>query len=264
VRNMTAPSASGLSAPELEIVIPVYNEGRNIVGVLETLARHVRTPFRVLICYDRDDDDTLPALADPRIAGVPVTLVKNRGRGALGAVLTGFDETSAPAAVVFPADDDYNASQLDAMVAKFRQGNDIVCASRFIPGGCMVGCPPLKATLVRSAAWALHHLARLPTRDASNGFRLFSQRLLREVPVESSVGFAYSLELLVKAHRLGWKIGEVPVAWYERKAGQSRFRVLRWLPQYLRWFRYAFGTTWLRRGPESVKVQKHGWSSASA
>ena len=75
------------------------------------------------------------------------------------------------------------------------------------------------------------------------------------IPIESTSGFAYSIELLVKCHRLGWKVGEVPVSWYERKAGQSRFRVLRWLPQYLRWFFYAFATTYLRRGPDTVTLK---------
>ena len=48
--------------PELDIVIPVYNEGRNIVATLAALSRSVTTPARVLICYDHPDDDTLPAV----------------------------------------------------------------------------------------------------------------------------------------------------------------------------------------------------------
>ena len=188
-------------------------------------------------------------------AGLDIQLVKNRGKGALGAILTGFEESRAPSVLMFPADDDYNAPNLDRMVEKAREGCEIVAASRFIPGGCMVGCPWLKATLVRTSAWVLHHVARVPTHDPSNGFRLFSRRVLESIPIESTVGFAYSIELLVKCHRLGWKIGEVPVSWYERKAGQSRFRVLRWLPQYLRWFFYAFATTFLRRGPSSVALK---------
>jgi hypothetical protein len=158
--------------------------------------------------------------------------------------------------LVFPADDDYNAPRLDAMYEAFRAGCDIVCASRFIPGGRMVGCPWLKAVLVRSSAFALHTAARLPTHDASNGFRLFSRRVIQSIPLESTEGFTYSIELLVKAHRLGWRIGEVPVEWFERKAGQSRFRVLKWLPAYLVWFRYAFATTYLRRGPETVDLSR--------
>jgi dolichol-phosphate mannosyltransferase len=240
---------------ELDIVIPVYNEGENIRAVLTSLADHVKTPFRVLICYDRDDDDTLAALDGFRHARCPVVRVKNRGKGAFGAVVTGFAESTAPAVLVFPADDDYNAPRLDAMVGHFRDGCDIVCASRFIPGGKMVGCPPLKAAIVRSSAQVLHHLARLPSHDPSNGFRLFSQRLLRAVPLESTAGFTYSIELLVKCHRLGWRVDEVAVEWHERKSGQSRFKVIRWLPAYFRWFKYAFETTYLKRGPETVPMQ---------
>jgi glycosyltransferase involved in cell wall biosynthesis len=240
---------------ELEIVIPVYNERENIVRVLDSLRRHVKTPFRVLICYDRDDDNTLEALRDYPVEGFALGFVKNRGRGALGAVLSGFEASTAPAVLVFPADDDYNAPRLDLMMDRFREGCEIVAASRFMAGGCMVGCPWLKAALVRASAFALHHVARVPTHDPSNGFRLFSKRVLDTLPIESSVGFAYSIELLVKCHRLGWKIGEVPASWFERTSGQSRFRVLRWLPQYLRWFGYAFATTFLFRGPGSVKLK---------
>jgi glycosyltransferase involved in cell wall biosynthesis len=239
---------------ELDIVIPVYNEGAMIGSVLRSLAEHVKTPFRVLIVYDRDDDDTLPALdafSDPRC---PVVRVKNRGKGAFGAVVTGFEESTAPAVLVFPADDDYNAPRLDQMVARFREGYDIVCASRFIPGGKMVGCPLLKAAIVRSSAQVLHRLARLPAHDPSNGFRLFSQRLLRAIELESTQGFTYSIELLVKCHRLGWRIAEVPVEWHERKTGQSRFKVIGWLPAYFRWFKYAFATTYQRLGPETVAL----------
>lgn len=240
---------------ELDIVIPVYNEGENIRAVLGSLAEHVKTPFRVLICYDRDDDDTLPALKTFRDRRCPVVLVKNRGTGAFGAVVSGFAESTADAVLVFPADDDYNAPRLDAMMTRFKEGCDIVCASRFIPGGQMVGCPLLKAVIVRSSARVLHDLARLPTHDPSNGFRLFSQRVLRALPLESTEGFTYSIELLVKCHRLGWRIGEVPVEWHERKKGQSRFRVVGWLPAYFRWFKYAFATTYLMRGPDAVLVR---------
>jgi len=243
-----------VSVPRADIVIPVYNEGAQIVTVLESLRAHVRTPFRVLICYDFDGDDTLAAL-DRYDAPFEITRVKNQGAGAHAAVMSGFAASDADAVLVFPADDDYNAPRLDAMFARRAEGCDIVCASRFIPGGAMVGCPPLKALILRVSAFVLYHLARVPTRDASNGFRLFSRRVVRDVPIESTEGFTYSIELLVKCHRLGWRIGEVPVHWYERRHGKSRFRVMRWLGPYFRWFRYAFATTYLRRGPGTVRLR---------
>jgi dolichol-phosphate mannosyltransferase len=240
--------------PELDIVIPVYNEGRNIGATLTALARSVKTPARVLICYDDPNDDTLPAIRS-NLPALPLEFVRNSGRGAHGAVMTGFAASIAPFVLMYPADDDTNAPMLDGMVALARSGCDVVCASRFVAGGAMVGCPPLKAALVRSANFTLRHLARLPTTDASNGFRLFSRRVIDRIPVESDQGFCYSIELLVKAHRLGWRIAELPVRWIERRHGESRFRVLRWLPAYTRWYLYAFATTYLRRPPDTVALR---------
>jgi dolichol-phosphate mannosyltransferase len=244
------------STPELDIIIPVYNEGENIVRVLDSFREHVKTPCRVLICYDHDTDNTLPVVHVYPQSAFSIHCVKNRGRGALGAVLTGFQDSRAPAVLMYPADDDYNAPQIDRMVQKFREGCDIVAASRFVPGGCMKGCPWLKAVLVRGSAFALYHLGRLPTRDPSNGLRIFSRRTLDTIPIESTVGFAYSIELLVKAHRLGWRIGEIPAQWHERRAGRSRFQVLKWVPQYLRWFLYAFATSYCFRGPKTVRLKQ--------
>ncbi len=240
----------------LDIIIPVYNEGANILRTLQSIMRNVKTPLRVLICYDHENDDTLPMIESNRAAlgALTIALVRNKGRGAHGAGLTGFTASSSPCAVVFPADDDYNANIIDAMVAQAESGYDIVCASRFMPGGSMVGCPWLKAVLVRTGNFTLYHFGRLPTRDASNGFRLFSRRVMDEIAVESDQGFCYSIELLVKCHRLGWRIGELPARWYERAHGASRFQVIKWLPAYLRWYLYAFATTYLRRPARSVRL----------
>jgi dolichol-phosphate mannosyltransferase len=239
----------------LDIIIPVYNEGANIVPTLRALAREVKTPNRILICYDHEDDNTLPAIKNNHASfnNLTIEFVRNRGRGAHGAVLTGFSASTARYILVFPADDDFNAGIIDSMVSEAAKGCDIVCASRFMAGGSMVGCPWLKAVLVRVASFTLYHVARLPTHDASSGFRLFSRRVLDEIAIESERGFCYSIELLVKCHRLRWRIGEVPAQWFERTRGASRFQVTKWLPDYLRWYIYAFATTYLRRPAESVR-----------
>jgi dolichol-phosphate mannosyltransferase len=255
LRTLTSSDDPG-RAPRLDVIIPVYNEGANILSTLQSIMRDVRTPLRVLICYDGEDDNTLPVIERNRgaLGGLTIVLVRNKGLGAHGAVLTGFTASSSPWAVVFPADDDYNANILDAMVAQAESGCDIVCASRFMPGGSMIGCPWLKAMLVRMGNFTLYHLGRLPTRDASNGFRLFSRRVMDEIAIESDQGFCYSIELLVKCHRLRWRIREIPAQWYEREHGASRFAVIKWLPAYLRWYLYAFATTYLRRPAHSVRL----------
>src|SRR5260370_29423725 len=96
---------------QIDIVIPVYNEGPNILATLSALAHEVKTPARVLICYDIDEDDTLPAVRNnPDVyAGIDVAFVRNPTRGAHGAVMAGFAASTAPIIVAYPPDDDFNA-----------------------------------------------------------------------------------------------------------------------------------------------------------
>ena len=60
-------------------------------------------------------------------------------------------------------------------------------------------------------------------------------------------GFCYSIELVANCRRPHWPIGEVLAQWREHTRGISRFQVTKWLPAYLRWYFYAFATTYLRR-----------------
>lgn len=239
---------------ELDIVMPVYHEGENILPIIRSLSTHLRTPFRLLICHDTDDDSTIAVLRALESPKPTIEFVKNTGVGVLGAIVSGFHRSTAPVVLMMPADDDYNAPRLDEMTGRFAFGVDMMCPSRFMPGGKMVGCPPLKATLVRLTAWFMYHVVGVPTHDPTNGFRFFSRRVLDQIPIETTAGFAYSMELLVKCQRLGWKIEERPAHWYERKAGTSRFRVFRWAPVYLQWVRYALATRFLRRGPATVAL----------
>ena len=231
----------------LEIIIPVYNEGEKILRLLNELNNYVKTNFKVLICYDLENDDLFNFKNEFKKLNFDINLIKNPSSGPLSAIKQGFSLGNSDAVIVYPADDFLNYKLLDKMYEKYLDGSDVVVASRFMKGGSMKNCPLLKSILVRTASFTLYFLSSIPVRDASNGFRLFSRKLLNEVQIESKIGFAYSLELLVKCHRLRKKIAEVPALWEERSEGQSRFKLFKWIPQYLKWYLYGLGTTWLKR-----------------
>ena len=62
--------------PQLDIVIPVYNEGQNIVPVFDALKREVKSRFRIFVCYDFDEDDTLAAIDAYPAEEMDIFLVK--------------------------------------------------------------------------------------------------------------------------------------------------------------------------------------------
>ncbi|MDP3725363.1 MAG: glycosyltransferase [Nanoarchaeota archaeon] len=240
--------------PELDIVMPVYNEGENILDTLNVFERSIKTPFRLFICYDFDEDNTLVALKKARY-DFEIILVKNQGVGVHGAIMTGFKTSKAPAILMFPADESYNAVIIDAMYSKLKEGNDVVGASRFMKGGFMKGGPLVKSFIVRAASFVLRRIVRFPASDASYALRMFSRRVLDTVEIESTAGFTYAIELLVKCHRLGWGIAEVPAKWLVREKGKSRFNLKKWLPHYAQWFFYALETVYGKKGPETVPVK---------
>ena len=181
--------------------------------------------------------------------------VRNPGRGAHAAVMAGFAASTAPIVVVYPADDDFNAGIIDRMVALAARGmrrrlRQPLHARRHHAGLPLAQGRPGADRSVHAASSS--HGCR--PRDPTSGFRMFSRRVIERIEVESDQGFCYSIELLVKAHRLGWRIGEVPALWFERQHGSSRFRVLKWLPAYLRWYRYAFATTYLAPRPGHGRI----------
>lgn len=241
---------------ELDIVIPVYNEGANILPAMAALKREVTTPFRVLICYDMDEDDTLSALSTLPSGTVDIAYVKNPERGPHAAVRAGLAASTAPLVLVYMADDDYNAGIVDRMVAKAREGYEVVAASRFVPGGCMVGCAPIKEIITKIGAFSLVHIAGAKVHDPTNAFRLFTRRTLDTIEIESRLGFTFSVELLVKAVRLGWPVTEIAAKWFERGDKPSRFQVFTWLPRYIRWLLYAMETRYLFKGPADVTVKR--------
>jgi hypothetical protein len=214
---------------------------------MELFQNNIKSSLRVLFCYDLDDDNIFQYKDKLKEFNFDIHLIKNPTKGPCAAVKAGFKSGNSDCVIVYPADDFINFNIIDEMYDKFITGSHIVAASRFVKGGSMKGCPLVKSILVRTASFTLYYLSSIPIKDASNGFRLFSRQLLNEVNIESKTGFAYSLELLAKCNRLKYKISEIPAQWEERSEGSSRFKVFKWLPQYLKWYIYGLSTTWLRR-----------------
>jgi glycosyltransferase involved in cell wall biosynthesis len=235
-------------SPELAIVLPVYNEGEAVEPVLRALATGVRTPHEIVVVYDFDEDTTVPVVARlateiPGLRG----LRNDLGRGVLNAMKAGIAGTTAPYVLISMADGSDEPHVVDPMVELARGGADVVAASRYMRGGHQVGGPPLKRLMSRTAGLTLHWFAGVPTHDPTNNFKLYSRRFLEGVTIESTAGFELALELTVKATVARRRVAEVPTTWRDRTAGQSNFKLRKWLPHYLHWYWAAFRGRLTRR-----------------
>lgn len=222
----------------LSVVIPVYNEGENVVPTLRAVVErtHMR-PLEVLVVHDFDEDTTVPVVKRLQAEIPELRLHRNTlGRGVLNALKSGLRAARGAYVVVTMGDGSDDANDIDPMFELARGGADVVAGSRYMRGGRQLGGPLLKRTMSRAAGLSLHWLGGVPVHDATSNFRLYSKRLLNQVTIESTGGFELGLELTVKAHLLGMRVAEVPTTWRDRTAGQSRFRLWQWLPRYLKWY----------------------------
>jgi dolichol-phosphate mannosyltransferase len=230
------------SNPPLTIVIPVYNEGANFRALWSEIAASIKAPFSAIVVYDFDQDDTLPVIREIMAAGEDrLRLLKNSyGRGVTGAIKTGLHAVTSGPALVTMADLSDDLTQVDQMYGLYQQGFDLVCGSRYMAGGRLVGGPFFKQFLSRMSGLSLHYLRGIPTHDATNSFKLYDAVMVQELRVESVAGFELGLELTSKAFLHGYRIAEIPTTWKDRSAGESKFRLVQWLPHYLKWYFHAF------------------------
>jgi len=233
----------GSGPPRVTVVIPAYNEGTHIVPVLDRLLEAVTLPCEVLVVVDMDTDTTLPVIRDYASHSQPTVraVVNDYGRGPAYAIRYGFDQATAPVVVVTMADGCDDPRQIDELTRLVERGVVVAAASRYMPGGQQVGGPVLKSALSRIAGRSLYWFARVGTRDATNSFKAYSRAFVQDVGIDSRDGFEIGLELTAKARRRRLPVAEIPTIWLDRPAGSSNFKFAKWLPKYLRWYRFAYG-----------------------
>ncbi len=224
------------------VVIPALDEGDQIAKFLERLEESVELPVEVLVVVDTPSDSTLCGIAKysarkHQIRGVVSELPK----GPANAIRYGISICRGNVVVITMADGSDDPRVIDDLIRLIERGCAVASASRYMTGGQQIGGPRAKKLLSKNASRALWLVLGVGTHDSTNSFKAYSKEFIDEVGIESDKGFEVGIELVAKAHRYGRMIAEVPTTWIDRTSGKSNFQLRRWLPQYLRWFFYAFG-----------------------
>jgi dolichol-phosphate mannosyltransferase len=235
------------------VVIPAYNEGEEVLPVLDRIFDAVESEVQVLVVVDFVEDTTVAVIEkyaadEPRLR----VGVNDYGRGPANAIRWGIDNVTTPIVVVTMADGSDDPRQIDTLARLVDRGVVVAAASRYTAGGSQVGGPMFKGLLSRTAGRSLGIAARVGTRDATNSFKAYNTAFVREVGIHSRSGFEIGLELTAKARRLRRPVAEVPTIWLDRTVGESNFDLKKWLPKYLRWYRFAFGPA---LSPAEVEAQ---------
>jgi len=212
---------------QVSIIVPTYNEKENIEALIAQLLA-LPTGVHVVIVDDNSPDGT-GEIAD-RLAVESegrVSIIHRPGKLGLGtAYIAGFKQALADGADLIcsmDADFSHNPRYIPELVAKIVQGHDLVIGSRYVRGGGSTQTWDRKVF-----SWGANTITRivlgLHTRDTTAGFRCYRRRALESLDLDSirSSGYSFLFEMLFRVERRGWKVGEVPIIFEDRRLGASK------------------------------------------
>lgn len=225
---------------EVTIVIPARNEERAITKTLKSLLKDVKIPCEVIVVDDHSDDRTSIVVKKYIKKHKNVYLIKNKlTPGFAHAIYSGFKAAKTKYIVPVMADLCDDPKTVNTMYKVVSKGKwDIVCGSRYMSGGGKTGGPLLQGLFSRFVGITLRFLIKVPTYDISNAFKMYRRKLIDKLEIKPE-GVEFSMDITLQLYSLGAKITEVPTFWTGRTIGQSKFKLFKRAPKYIRLYANA-------------------------
>jgi glycosyltransferase involved in cell wall biosynthesis len=217
--------------PSLSVVLPCRDEAPNVAQTVADAVRAARraaAAFEVVVVDDGSRDETAEVTRALQRRFPELRLVRNRrSAGYGGALKRGFEAARMEWIFYTDGDGQFDLSQLTDLLPLLRD-YDVVTGYR----------SPRRDSGMRTVtglAWTAltNALLRVAVRDVNCAFKLLPRGMVERLELTSD-GAAFSAELLAKARRLGYRIGEAPVRHRPRTAGKQSGADLRVILRALR------------------------------
>lgn len=212
----------------VSVIIPTYNE-RESIEALVTQLLSLPLDVQAIIVDDNSPDGTgaiVDQMAEEHKGRLEV--IHRPGKLGLGtAHVAGFRRAlkqDVDLICTMDADFSHHPRYLPDLVDRIDQGFDLVVGSRYVDGGGTSGCTLARRVL----SWGANAFARsglgLRARDVTAGYRCYRPEVLESVGIDTirADGYSFLIELLYRVQRLGWRVGEVPILFENRRQGVSK------------------------------------------
>lgn len=253
----------------VSIVIPAYNEEARLPALFERLAAEAESAAaeaglrlnETLIVDDGSTDRTRQMLeaAAAQTDGLKAVLEFDRNRGKGAAFAAGALRAEGDYVLLADVDLSTPLGELKKLTAAIEAGADVAIGSRAVPGAVVERGPLHRKVLGNTFNGAVRAMTGLRVRDTQNGFKLFpTEAVKRYAAQQTSPGFAFDVELLMRAQRDGLRIAEVPILYLHD--ARSSVRVVSASPAMLREVAGLVYRLRMRRGggaADSADIVRH-------
>lgn len=217
------------------IIIPTYNEAKNIGRMLdiltsEELPKIKNHDMQILVVDSKSPDGTAKIVREKMRNYKNIHILETQ-KGGLGAdyvkgMKQAMFEMKAEAIIEFDADFQHDPKDIKRLILAMDQGADYVIGSRYIKGGAIPSEWGLHRKMLSffGSLFARIVLFRFNLHDLTSGLKLTKVEYLKKVDLNNlfSKYYAYKIHILYEVTKLGAKVVEVPIIFYERKEGTSK------------------------------------------
>jgi dolichol-phosphate mannosyltransferase len=212
------------------VVLPTYNEAANVDEVIRRIRKEL--PGAEVLVVDDNSPDGTADIAEAAGGDVGnVSVLRRPAKSGLGsAYLDGFAEGLArgfDVLVEMDADLSHDPAALPALVSAAVHGADLAIGSRYVAGGSMPDWSRSRAFLSR---WANRYAALvlgLAVNDSTSGYRAYRADALERIDLDHvrAYGYGFQIEMTYRLVRQGGAVVEIPVAFLDRREGQSKMSI---------------------------------------
>ena len=222
---------------QLSIVIPAYNEERNLprtVADLQATLRAEGVPYEFVLVNDNSRDGTERVIGELMQADPCIRTVNRTPPGGFGrAIRSGLDAVTGDVVVIVMADSSDHPSDVVAYYRKICEGFDCVFGSRFIKGAKVVDYPRGKLIVNRIVNKLMQWMFRCPFNDLTNAFKAYRTEVVRECGPYLSCHFNITIEMSLQALIRKYNIAQIPISWTGRTWGSSNLKIREMGRRYL-------------------------------
>eukprot|EP01017_Pseudomicrothorax_dubius_P034819 TRINITY_DN4810_c0_g1_i10.p1 TRINITY_DN4810_c0_g1~~TRINITY_DN4810_c0_g1_i10.p1 ORF type:complete len:243 (-),score=59.95 TRINITY_DN4810_c0_g1_i10:168-896(-) len=211
------------------VILPTYNERENlpiIVTLILEMAEKNKLDFEIVIVEDNSPDGTLQVAKElQRINPGKINILERAGKLGLGsAYVDGIKKCSGDFVIIMDADFSHHPKYIPQFIERQKQTNaDIVSGTRYLPGGGVFGWNFERKLVSRCANFIAASIVGQGTSDLTGSFRLYKREVIaRIIPEIASRGYAFQMEIVIRAAKYGYKIEEVPIVFVDRIFGESK------------------------------------------
>jgi len=219
---------------KISIILPTYNEAGNIGALIKATANLIKTRIEFIVVDDNSPDGTADEVKKLIAKKLPVKLVvRKEVHGLASAILTGIRQAAGDIVVLMDTDFNHRPEDIARLLKPIvKKQADLVIGSRYIPGGGMhiTEATRLQFWLSRWGNYFINRcLFKLPVHESLSGFVAVRRSVLDRLNQKKIFyGYGeYCIRLLYYAHRLGFRLVEVPIMYGLRRYGTSKSSIKR-------------------------------------